>query len=216
MHALHTLQRQTNTDTTTLDIVLATSKEAVGWCDAVLRCACASDSTVIMLLGALVGKILTLYHSWYDARDTAPVDHSTADGRQDAVMTLVSSDSSSASRRSVDLTLAATPRSCDHGVNPDAAGETQHACSPPVNRSSPVRVTLGAYRLDSEDEGRLKVKLMLIELRKVDGLLGRFRERVGMVSVKYESRTHESLALSLAITLRATAERLQRTVSRSI
>lgn len=57
---------------------------------------------------------------------------------------------------------------------------------------------------------------MLIELRKVDGLLGRFRERVGMVSVKYESRTHESLALSLAITLRATAERLQRTVSRSI
>lgn len=210
VHALHTLQRQTDTSATTLDVVLETSKQAVGWCDGVLLCACASDSTVIMLLAALIGKLFTLYQAISNAHNTTTTNDA-ANNNDDAM--LESAGRHSSERQGSRSQLSTTTNDHDHSNDTD--GDCR-SCSPFSKCSSPARITLGAYRLDSEDEGRLRMHLMLIELRKVDGLLVRFRKRVGMVSAKHEACTYESLVMSLDKKLRATAEPLQGEMNRFV
>lgn len=212
VHALHTLQHQTDTSATTPDVVLVTSKQAVGWCDAVLLCACAGDSTVIMLLAALIEKVFTLYQASSHAYNITMANDS-AENNDDAMSECAAPHSSE--RQGSCTQLSTTTTTTNHDHSNDTNGDCR-SCSPFSERSSPARITLGAYRLDSEDEGRLRMDLMLVELRKVHGLLGRFRKRVGMVSDKYESCTYESLVRSLEKKLRSMTEPLQGEMNRYV
>ncbi|KAL8790016.1 MAG: hypothetical protein Q9195_006565 [Heterodermia aff. obscurata] len=56
----------------------------------------------------------------------------------------------------------------------------------------PLRLNFGAYKLDKEDEMLLKKELMLIELRKVESLLSRFRKVVGELDDRTESGAYEA------------------------
>ncbi|KAI9795936.1 MAG: hypothetical protein M1833_006584 [Piccolia ochrophora] len=73
----------------------------------------------------------------------------------------------------------------------------------------PLRLTLGAYRIEEEDEGLLKKELVLIELRKVESLLSRFRDLIGKVEDRAESGTYEALLAYLTRHLHQTVAVIQ-------
>ncbi|KAI9801585.1 MAG: hypothetical protein M1825_003264 [Sarcosagium campestre] len=88
-------------------------------------------------------------------------------------------------------TLALYQSACEvYLARPSAA--TNGGGEAPVAPSS-MRLTLGAYRIEEEDEGLLKKELVLIELRKVESLLSRFRHQIGQVEDRSESDTYEAL-----------------------
>ena len=70
----------------------------------------------------------------------------------------------------------------------------------------PLRLNIGSYELEEEDEILLKKELMLIELRKVEGLLSRLRGAIGPVDDPSESGAYETLLAWLT-------RHLQRTVT---
>ena len=81
-------------------------------------------------------------------------------------------------------------------------------------------ITYGSYRLDKEDDERLKMEIVAIELQKVESLIVGFRERFCSAQMQrpqaeHESRLYEALVDFLAKRLRAEFERLNRRKSRT-
>ena len=87
---------------------------------------------------------------------------------------------------------------------------TTSAVGSPAMAPLPTPITLGAYRLDSAEEEQIKMQVVLNELRKVDGLLGKFQERFGAGPPKHEARIYNELATFLRRKLRDIVEGLQR------
>lgn len=76
-------------------------------------------------------------------------------------------------------------------------------------------ITYGSYRMDKEDDERLKMEIVAIELRKVESLIVGFRERfcgtqMQRPRAEHESRLYEAMVDFLAKRLRAEFERLNR------
>ena len=59
--------------------------------------------------------------------------------------------------------------------------------------SSPLRVTLGVYQMDKEDEGRFKVEIVRTELLKVQSLIMRLQEATFPTQVETESRAYDAM-----------------------
>lgn len=81
-------------------------------------------------------------------------------------------------------------------------------------------ITYGSYRLDKEDDERLKMEIVAIELRKVESLVVGFRERfcgaqMQRPQAEHESRLYEALVEFLAKKLRGEFERLNRRKSKT-
>ena len=85
----------------------------------------------------------------------------------------------------------------------DGGGDEEMADEPIV--PGPLRLNIGRYELEEEDEILLKKELMLIELRKVEGLISRLRSLIGQVDDPSESGAYETLLAWLT-------RHLQRTV----
>ena len=141
---LHGLQLQIEAADAPFDVTLAKNKEAIAMCDSILRCQCHPDSSTILLLVALIGKILLLYQS---------------------------------------------------------LEQIVHL---------PTRLTLGSYEMDSmEDEG-LKIIILLIELRKLNGVLSNFAGRFcNSCTVDQESASYEALVSDLGRRLSVTVQAWQ-------
>lgn len=58
---LHTLQQLSESMRTSFDVALNRNKEAVALCMATLKCQCAAESCVILLVGSLIAKIISIY-----------------------------------------------------------------------------------------------------------------------------------------------------------
>jgi len=58
---LSTLQQLSESPHTTFDVALVHNKEAVSSCLNTLKCGCASDSTVVLLVASLLAKIIQIY-----------------------------------------------------------------------------------------------------------------------------------------------------------
>ena len=73
------------------------------------------------------------------------------------------------------------------------------------------RLTIGNYIVDGEDEARLRVELILMELKKTNAFLARFKAKVARLRVVgYERQTYEGLVNLLCMRLREATIRLQR------
>lgn len=72
-----------------------------------------------------------------------------------------------------------------------------------------LRLTLGGYKITEEDECLLKKELVLIELRKVETLLSRYRHLNGTVKDRSEASTYEALLAYLTQRLQRTAQVIQ-------
>ncbi|SLM34373.1 Zn(2)-C6 fungal-type DNA-binding domain [Lasallia pustulata] len=81
-------------------------------------------------------------------------------------------------------------------------------------------ITYGSYRMDKEDDERLKMEIVAIGLQKVESLIACFRERfcgaqMQRPQAEHESRLYEALVDFLAKRLRAELERLNRRKSKT-
>ena len=71
------------------------------------------------------------------------------------------------------------------------------------------RVTIGKYIMDGEDEQRLRIEIVLMELQKLSNLLLKYRGKFSSLSVGYESQTYETVFNFLYTRLRETQSRLE-------
>ena len=73
----------------------------------------------------------------------------------------------------------------------------------------PLRINFGAYELEEEDEVLLKKELVLIELRKVESLLGRLKGATKRLNDRSEHGTYDALLTSLTKNLRLVVKEIQ-------
>lgn len=161
VQALSKIEYQSKgTRTPSLEAMLSASKDVMAQGEAVLRCPCSDDSTLIMLLTGLIAKHLSFYACGGNGLVSSP------------------SSSSSASKNSISL-----PSS---------------------------RVTIGKYTMDGDDEERLRIEIVMMELQKIGTLLKNFRSRFASLPVGYEGHTNETMLNFLNIRLREATDGLQR------
>ena len=72
------------------------------------------------------------------------------------------------------------------------------------------RLTIGNYIVDREDEARLRVEMILMELQKTNAFMAKFKAKVARLRVGYESQAYAGLANLLCARLREATIRLQR------
>ena len=72
------------------------------------------------------------------------------------------------------------------------------------------RVTIGKYTMDVEDEERLRMEIILMELQKLNTLLVKFRSKFASVDVGYEGHTYETMLDFLNTRLKEAMKKLQR------
>jgi len=58
---LSTMQQLADSAHTAFDVALNHGKEAVAFCTSTLRCRCAGESSLILLVGFLIAKIISVY-----------------------------------------------------------------------------------------------------------------------------------------------------------
>lgn len=76
--------------------------------------------------------------------------------------------------------------------------------------SYPSRLTIGNYIVDREDEVRLRIEMILMELRKTNAFLLKFKTKMARLRVGYESKTYEGLVDLLCTRLREATIGLQK------
>ena len=72
------------------------------------------------------------------------------------------------------------------------------------------RLTIGNYIVDREDEARLRIEMILLELKKTNAFLAKFKAKVARLRVGYESQTYEGLVNLLCTRLREATIRLRK------
>ena len=88
--------------------------------------------------------------------------------------------------------------------------------TPPSLSNFPVRLTLGTYQLDQEDEEKLKSDIFRIELSKVGSLIRAFEQKFCDAAPqthqqsKYEAKAFEDMLYYLQKRLRVSVERPRR------
>ena len=75
---------------------------------------------------------------------------------------------------------------------------------------SSSRLTVGRHTIDMEDEERLRMEIMTMELQKLNALLMRFRGKFSALPVSYEAHMYETVLNSLTTRLREAMDKLQR------
>ena len=71
------------------------------------------------------------------------------------------------------------------------------------------RLTVGKHTIDMEDEKRLRMEIMSMELQKLNTLLMKFRRKFSSLPVRYEAHLYESVLNSLISRLREAMEKLR-------
>lgn len=161
VQALNRIESQSkSTRTPSLEAMLSASRDMIARGEAVLRCSCSDDSTLVMLLTGLITKHLTFHVCGGNGLDS------------------LSSSSSSSSKTSMSLSAS--------------------------------RVTVGNYTMDGDDEERLRIEIVMMELQKLGTLLMNFRSKFASLPVGYEGHTNETMLNFLNIRLREAMDRLQR------
>ena len=98
----------------------------------------------------------------------------------------------------IDKILSVYQSSCSAWAQSTPASSTSPASVPTI-----ARVTLGVYSLDREDEERIKMEFLRMELRKVEALVSKLKEKASKGHVDYEVKMHEALIQFLEGRLRA-------------
>ena len=195
------------------DVALNQNKADVALCNSILNCSkCTHHSgTFILILVALITQVIDIYNgvcSSLDWQATGPSQHSGATETGDTDMAFTSNSSEiSHSVSSINL-------------HEDTPFHSSASMARPSPLAVPVRLTLGAYHLDKQDEERLRMDLFNIELSKVATLVKGFEERFCNTNlqrnqVKDESKLSQQMVHYLEKRLRCSFEVLRQRASRA-
>lgn len=103
----------------------------------------------------------------------------------------------------IDKILSVYQCSCNARSQSASTSSTSPASVPDT-----ARVTLGVYSLDQEDEERIKMEFLRMELRKVEVLVSKLKEKALKGHAEYEVKMHEALMTFLEGRLRAAFDSL--------
>ena len=103
----------------------------------------------------------------------------------------------------IDKIISVYQSSCNAWSQPTPPSLTSQASVPHT-----ARVTLGVYSLDKEDEERIKMEFLRMELRKVEALVSKLQEKASKGRAEYEIKMHEALIKFLEGRLRTAYDRL--------
>ena len=135
------------------DKSLSENKIIIGLCTSTLNCSdqCHTDDIILkLLIIALINQVINIYDS------AVPDNHSSnASGAETPINSLSMVSSTPSNRSSVN-------------------GEIESQFLPPTEG---VRLSLGSYQLDQQDEQILKATLLRIELDKIGALIELFEKR---------------------------------------
>ena len=84
------------------------------------------------------------------------------------------------------------------------------SASPTDTSFNSSRLTVGRHTIDIEDEERLRMEIMSIELQKLNTLLMKLRGKFSALPVSYEAHMYETVLNSLNSRLREAMDKLQR------
>lgn len=149
LEALCALHRYCKAPGTPLDVALQANKEAVERCRTMLGCPCARENSCVMLLSVIIGRILLLYRlasKGYFVSPSASQDGSGMQAREFA-----RPQPSFASSQALGMLENRNRQHCFH--------------------ASSIRLTLGSYKLDPQDERMINKNIIMIQVRKVQGLI---------------------------------------------
>ena len=185
VEALHAMQAtSTNSQYSALDTVLNDCKDMVQKGEAMLNCSCSEDSTLIMLLAGLIAKHLSFFEP---GNGTCPPSPNLSP----------TSPSSSASG----CTSLSTSLTSNNGGT---------WFPPTPQQPSPTRITIGKYTMDGEDEERLRLEIILMELQRLNSLLAKFYGKFSSLPAGSDRQTYETLVNYLSQKLSDATKRLER------
>ncbi len=201
---------------TSFDIALNHNKEVISLCHNILsdRTCSRHDTSYFLTFAALIARIISIYESIY------PKHH------QSAASPKSSTHSRSHTWNADDdaSVFASEPddsQSVCNSANPSNPGSHWSTTFPSTlslpsivtgrTATAPVRLTLGAYKLDHEDEEKLKIEIFNIELSKVGSLIRAFGQRYGSnkSQLQYEAKVDEDMVALLEKRLWDSLERLR-------
>ena len=78
-----------------------------------------------------------------------------------------------------------------------------------VSITPPARITIGKYTMEGRDEEQMLTEIIMIELRKLNSMLLKFRDKFRGLPAEHESRTYEMLMNFLSTRIREVVNRLQ-------
>ena len=153
LEALCALHRYCKAPGTPLDVALQANKEAVERCRTMLGCPCARENSCVMLLCVIIGRILLLYRLASKGYFVVPTFSQNGSGMQGGM-------------QSRDFA-----RSQTSFTSPPAPGMSENHSRQHCFHASPIRLTLGSYKLDPQDERMINKNIIMIQVRKVQSLI---------------------------------------------
>lgn len=210
LHQLHNLTSLLEIPAA-FDTALNRNKEAVNLCHRILtnQNHHHPDISFVMTLTALIAKIIVVYDQVYDlfnqhvGSSSLPLRNANHLHEQETFN---------------ERLMAPSP-----GMMSACRSDSPHSCStsmsgitPPSLSNFPVRLTLGTYQLDQEDEEKLKSDIFRIELSKVGSLIRAFEQKFCDAAPqthqqsKYEAKAFEDMLYYLQKRLRVSVERPRR------
>ncbi|KAL9102122.1 MAG: hypothetical protein Q9163_002683 [Psora crenata] len=189
-----------------LDTALKQNKQIINLCHSILndRSHHHHDISFVLTLTALIAKVIAVYDVIYNPyHRPSSLPTGPPSPCQDFDMIKESMEMNYAGR-APPPTLASD--------SPFSSSISLPALNSPRGTSFPVRLTLGTYRLDEQDEERLKFDILKIELSKVSALVKAFEQRFcdagpyDQQQSKYEAKAYEDMVYYLQKRLRVSLE----------
>lgn len=210
LHQLHNLTSLLEIPAA-FDTALNKNKQAVNLCHRILtnQSHHHSDISFVMTLTALIAKVIAVYDQIYDlfsqhaGSSSLPVRKANYWQDQELFH---------------ERWMAPSPgmMSACRSDSPESRSTSMSGITPPSLCNFPVRLTLGTYQLDEEDEEKLKSDIFRIELSKVGSLVRAFEQRFcdatpqSQQQSKYEAKAFEDMLYCLQKRLRVSLERPRR------
>ena len=190
------------------DTALSRNKQAVNLCHTILSDQSHRhyDVSFVMTLTALIAKVIAVYDQTYD------IFHQQAGSSYLPIRNLNSLHDLEMGNERLTAPSPGILDTCKID-SPHSSSTSLSGIISPSRSSFPVRLTLGTYQLDHEDEEKLRSDIFKIELSKVKGLVGAFEQNFcdaipqNHQQSKYEGKAFEDMLYYLKKRLRVSLER---------
>ena len=190
------------------DTALNQNKQVISLCHSILddHSHHNHDISFVYALTALIAKVIAVYDAIYNPYHRQNSTYSLPDGQLSSLNDLEMMTEPQEMMKS-----ASAPQTHTHN-SPYSSSTSLSTTTSPRSGSFPVRLTLGSYRLDEQDEEKLKFDIFKIELSKVSALVKAFEQRFcdsvsgDQQQSKYEAKAYEDMLYYLQKRLRVSLE----------
>ena len=193
------------------DTALNQNKQVINLCHNILndKTHHHHDISFVLTLTALINKVITVYDAIYNPYRQPNNNPPFSPGHLQVIRDLEMSTADSFDMSSPSSAIPTLANNSPYSSTTSLSGMVT-----PRGTTLPMRLTLGSYRLDEQDEEKLKWDIFKIELSKVGALVRAFEQRFCDASNpqeqspqrKFESKAYEDMVYYLQKRLRVSLE----------